>query len=66
MEETLDHNKDSVVQTLLSKYELPGMSPFIGNLLRLYTKSTKLIAAFFNLEQLNNLTKLITNPDFNI
>ncbi len=42
------------------------MSTFIGNLLRLYTKSNKLVDAFLNLDILGKLVKLITNPDFNI
>jgi Mo25-like len=55
-----------VVNALVSKYDEPGMSTFIGNLLRLYTKSNKLIEAFMNMEILNKLSKLISNPDFNI
>jgi Mo25-like len=66
LEETLDHKKKEVVSTLISKYELPGMSTFIGNLLRLFTKSHRLIEAFLDLELLGKLVKLITNPDFNI
>ena len=45
---------------------MPGMSTFIGNLLRLHTKSNKLVDAFLNIELLEKLVKLITNPDFNI
>lgn len=66
LEDTLDHKKSEVVATLVSKYDLPGMSIFIGHLLRLFTKSNKLVDAFLNLELLGKLVKLITNPDFNI
>jgi hypothetical protein len=66
LEETLNHRKDEVVTTLVNKYELAGLSTFIGALLRLYTKSNKLVDAFLNLEILEKLTMLITNPDFNI
>jgi hypothetical protein len=66
LEDTLNPKKVEVVTTLIGKYELPGMSTFIGNLLRLHTKSNKLVDAFLNLELLDRLVKLITNPDFNI
>lgn len=66
IEDTLDYNKNDVVAALVSKYDMPGMSTFIGNLLRLYTKSNKLIEAFMNMDILGKLAKLITNPDFNI
>ena len=66
MEETLDSQKLEVVNALVGMYDTPGMSTFIGNLLRLYTKSNKLIEAFMNFEILNKLAKLISNPDFNI
>jgi len=42
------------------------MPTFVGKILRLFTKSSRLIDSFLNLELLQNLTKLITNPDFNI
>jgi len=46
IEESLDQYKEDVVSSLVSKYDVPGLSPFIGNILRLYTKSNKLVAAF--------------------
>jgi len=46
MEETLFPNKDEVVLKLVEKYAEPGLSPFIGSFLRLYTKSSKLLGAF--------------------
>lgn len=66
IEDTLDHKKGEVVSTLVGKYEMQGMSTFIGQILRLYTKSNKLIDAYLNLEILGKLTQLITNPDFNV
>ena len=51
---------------LVGKYDQQGMSTFIGNILRLYTKSNKLIGAYQNIELLNKLALLITNPDFSI
>lgn len=66
LEETLDYKKNDVVSTLISKYEIPTLSTFIGSLLRLYTKSNRLIDAFQDMEILNKLSKLISNPDFNI
>ena len=38
-ETTLEYNKHEVVNTLIDSYTKAGMSPFVGNLLRLYTKS---------------------------
>lgn len=46
VEDALDLHKEEVVTALVDKYDAPGMSAFIGNLLRLYTKSSKLIGAF--------------------
>ena len=66
MEETLDFEKEHVVRTLVDTYTQPGMSPFVGNLLRLYAKSSRLLQAFLHLDLLQKLTELITNPDFNI
>lgn len=66
LEETLNYNKQEVVKTLISKYEMPGLSPFVGNILRLYTKSNKLVDAFLNFDLLGSLVKLIANLDFNI
>ncbi len=51
---------------LVEAYSKPGMSPFIGTILRLYTKSNRLVAAFQNIEVLKKLASLILNPDFNI
>jgi hypothetical protein len=39
IEEALNSKKEEIVNTLVDKYPLPGMSPFVGNLLRLFTKS---------------------------
>jgi hypothetical protein len=66
IEETLDYNKTETVLELVGKYDQQGMSTFIGNILRLYTKSNKLIGAYQNIELLNKLALLITNPDFSI
>lgn len=40
IEETLDFRKNEIVTSLIEKYIVQGMSPFAGNLLRLFTKST--------------------------
>jgi hypothetical protein len=66
IEDALEHRKVEVVSALINKYEIQGMSTFIGQILRLYTKSNKLIDAFLSLDVLGRLVKLITNPDFNI
>lgn len=66
IEDTLDHRKSEVISTLIGKYEMQGMSTFIGQILRLYTKSNKLVDAYLNLDIMGKLTHLITNPDFNI
>ena len=46
IEITLEHKKEEVVKTLVTKYDLPHMSSFVGLILRLFTKSNKLIGAF--------------------
>jgi hypothetical protein len=46
IEITLEHKKEEVVKTLVTKYDLPHMSSFVGIILRLFTKSNKLIGAF--------------------
>jgi hypothetical protein len=47
-------------------YNQPGMSAFAGNILRIYARSSRLVGAFENMEILEKLTLLITNPDFSI
>jgi hypothetical protein len=42
------------------------MSAFAGNILRIFARSSRLVAAFENIEVLQKLTTLITNPDFSI
>lgn len=53
IEDALDEHKLETVATLVKKYDYPGLPPFIGTLLRLYTKSSKLVTVFFDIEILN-------------
>lgn len=66
MEETLEAHKEEVVGSLIHKYDSPGLSPFVGNILRLYSKSNKLVGAFLKMEILQKLANYVLNPDFNI
>jgi|LauGreDrversion4_2_1035121.scaffolds.fasta_scaffold123326_3 hypothetical protein len=66
MEDALDQHKNEVVATLITKYDLPTLSALVGNILRLYSKSNRLIGAFQNIALLRQLAMLITHPDFNI
>jgi len=66
IEEALEDHKEETISCLVKKYKEPGLSPFIGTILRLYTKSSKLVVAYFNIELLKLLAKLIMEPDFNI
>jgi len=42
------------------------MSVFVGPLLRLFTRSSKLIDALIRIEVIKQLVQLITNPAFDI
>lgn len=66
LDETLDFNKVETVNALVEMYNQPGMSAFAGNILRIYARSSRLVGAFENMEILEKLTLLITNPDFSI
>ena len=66
LDETLDFNKVDTVNALVEMYNLPGMSAFAGNILRIYARSSRLVGAFENMEVLQKLTTLITNADFSI
>lgn len=50
IEEALAFKKEELVSTLVSKYDMPGLSPFVGQLLRLFTKSNRLVEAFLNID----------------
>lgn len=66
IEEALDEHKEEAILCLVKKYSISGLSPFVGTILRLYTKSSRLVTAYFNIEILNELSSFILNPDFNI
>jgi hypothetical protein len=50
IEETLELYKDEVVSTIVQKYDSPGLSLFVGNILRLYSKTNRLVGAFLHME----------------
>lgn len=50
IEEALDEHKDETIASLVKKYSISGLSPFVGTILRLYTKSSKLVTAYFNID----------------
>jgi Mo25-like len=66
IEEALDENKEEIIQCLVQKYSISGLSPFVGTILRLFTKSSRLVTAYFNIDLLKQLASFILNPDFNI
>jgi len=50
----------------VGKYQYPGMATFAGSLIRLFTKSNRLMDAMANFGVIDQLAKLIINPDFNV
>mmetsp|Transcript_35706 Transcript_35706/g.26523 ORF Transcript_35706/g.26523 Transcript_35706/m.26523 type:complete len:115 (+) Transcript_35706:269-613(+) len=64
--EALHPKRMEIVTILIKKYTMPGMATFVGSLLRLFTKSNKLIDSLSSLSVLEQLADLIGNPDFNI
>ena len=66
IEDALDENKEETISCLVKKYNIIGLSPFVGTILRLYSKSSRLVIAYFNIEVLKELASFVLNPDFNI